>query len=249
MTALLRDIRSPDWATASVVAPAFVLLLHGYGSTEHDLAGLAAPLKLALPWAALRAPVELENGGAAWFPIVTPGNPDAAPLAEATDTIWAWVDEHLPPDTRVVPIGFSQGGLMASQLLRTRPDRVLAPVVLGGFVQAATQPGDDSLAHARPAVFWGRGSEDRVIGEAAIERTRAYFPRHSTLTERVYPGLAHGINAEEIADVRAFLTGQVWSGLEVPYSETSVNSILPRISGRFCSSRVTCTVYTPRRAA
>ena len=209
MKTLLRDIRSPDWATTSVDASAFVLLLHGYGSNEHDLAGLAAPLKLALPWASVRAPVELGNGGAAWFPIVTPGNPDAAPLAEATDTIWAWVDEQLHPATRVVPIGFSQGGLMASQLLRTRPERVLAPVVLGGFVQAARQPGDDALAHARPAVFWGRGAEDRVIGEPAIERTGVYFPRHSTLTERVYPGLAHGISADEIADVREFLTVEV----------------------------------------
>jgi len=34
MKTLLRDIRSPDWATTSVDAPAFVLLLHGYGSTE-----------------------------------------------------------------------------------------------------------------------------------------------------------------------------------------------------------------------
>lgn len=209
MKTLLRDIRSPDGAPASVAAPAFVLLLHGYGSNEHDLAGLAGPLKLGLPWASVRAPVELGNGGAAWFPIVTPGNPDAAPLAEATDTIWAWVDEHLHPDTRVVPIGFSQGGLMASQLLRSRPDRVLAPVVLGGFVQAARQPGDHALAHSRPAVFWGRGAEDRVIGQAAIERTGAYFPRHSTLMERVYPGLAHGINADEIADVRDFLTAEV----------------------------------------
>ena len=48
-----------------------------------------------------------------------------------------------------------------------------------------------------------------MIGEAAMERTGVYFPRHSTLTERVYPRLAHGINADEIADVREFLTVEV----------------------------------------
>ena len=212
MNVALRDIRSPTWATEGTTAPAVVLFLHGYGSNEADLTGLAAPLKLAMPWASLRAPLERGNGGAAWFSIVTPGNPDSAPVAEATDVIWAWVDEHLDPTTRVVPLGFSQGGLMASQLLRTRPERVLAPVILGGFVQAAPQPGDDMLAQARPPVFWGRGAEDRVIGEPAIERTRAYIPPHSTLLERVYPGLAHGISAGELDDVHDFLARHVGEG-------------------------------------
>ncbi|MBB5642252.1 phospholipase/carboxylesterase [Cryobacterium roopkundense] len=94
---------------------------------------------------------------------------------------------------------------MASQLLRTRPERVLATVVLGGFVLGAPQPGDPALAVSRPPVFWGRGAEDHVIAEAAIDRTGAYLPEHSTLAERVYPGLAHGISEAEIGDVRAFL--------------------------------------------
>ncbi|MFC5931100.1 hypothetical protein D6T64_13720 [Cryobacterium melibiosiphilum] len=212
MNALLNDVRSPAWSTEMVAAPAVIIFLHGYGSNEDDLTGLASPLKLTLPWVSLRAPLDLGNGAAAWFSIVTPGNPDAAPVAAATEAIWAWVDEHLDPSTRVVPLGFSQGGLMASQLLRTRPERVLAPVVLGGFVQVAPQPGDDLLAHSRPALFWGRGAEDRVIGEPAIERTRAYLLPHTTLVEKVYPGLAHGISAQEIDDVHDFLAREVGAG-------------------------------------
>jgi phospholipase/carboxylesterase len=44
-----------------------------------------------------------------------------------------------------------------------------------------------------------------VIPADAIERTRQWLTAHSTLTERVYPGLAHGIGNQEIAEVRAFL--------------------------------------------
>jgi phospholipase/carboxylesterase len=185
--------------------PAVALFLHGFGSNERDLAGLAPALQLTLPWASLRAPVEMGNGGAAWFEITTPGNPDAAPVEAATNAIWAWVDANLDAATPVIPIGFSQGGLMASQLLRTRPDRVLATVVLGGFVLGAEQSADDELAASLPPVFWGRGAEDRVIGVPAIARTSEFLPGHSTLTERVYPGLAHGISQDEIDDVRAFL--------------------------------------------
>lgn len=208
MTTPLQDVRSPDWTPH---APVVALFLHGYGSNEHDLTGLVAPLGLSLPWASLRAPVDLGHG-AAWFPVTTPGNPDPQIVAGATDTIWAWVDAHLSPDTRVVPIGFSQGGLMASQLLRTRPERVLAPVILSGFILAAPQPGDDLLAQHRPAVFWGRGAQDRVIAAPAVARTESWLPAHTRLDRHVYPGLAHGINAAEIAEVRNFLDALLSSG-------------------------------------
>lgn len=213
MTTLLRDVRSPGWPSDTTAQPAVALLLHGFGSNECDLTGLVPALGLALPWASLRGPLELGRGGAAWFSITTPGNPDPRPVVDATDAIWAWVDAHVDAATRVIPIGFSQGGLMASQLLRTRPDRVLAPVVLGGFVLGAPQPGDATLAASRPAVFWGRGAEDRVITEPAIHRTSAYLPRHSALVERVYPGLAHGIDAAEVGDVRDFLAIHVGAGV------------------------------------
>lgn len=186
-----------------------VLLLHGYGSDEHDLAGLAPLVAPGAPWVSLRAPLALEARGHAWFPIVTPGSPDPAPVARATEAIWAWVDEHLGADVRVVPVGFSQGGLMATQLLRTRPDRVAATVVLGGFVQGAAQPADDVLARTRPAVLWVRGADDGVIAAHAIERTSTWLPAHSTLVERVHPGLGHGIDARVVADVRTFLADVV----------------------------------------
>lgn len=208
MNTTLRDVRSSDFATNSA-AGAVVLFLHGFGSNEQDLSSLAPALGLDLPWASLRAPLELGNGGAAWFEITTPGAPDAAPVEEATAAIWAWIDQNVDPAARVIPIGFSQGGLMASQLLRTRPERVLAPTILGGFVLGAPQPGDDSLRENLPHVFWGRGAEDRVIAPVAIARTTEFLPLNSSLTEKVYPGLAHGINAAELDDVRDFIADRL----------------------------------------
>lgn len=201
MVTTLRDVRSGNWGDGP--GPTVALLLHGYGATENDLTGLASALGLEIPWASLRAPIHL-GGGAAWFEVVTPGDPAPVPVQAATDAIWSWVDAFAP-GSRVVPIGFSQGGFVASQLLRTRPERVVAPVILGGFVAGSPQAGDADLAERRPAVFWGRGAEDRVITAAAIERTRAFLSAHSTLVDRVYAGLGHGISAAEMADVREFL--------------------------------------------
>jgi len=198
---------SADWTRD---APVALILFHGYGADEQDLAPLGPVLAPAVPWAALRAPIELAHGGYAWFPLVALGDRDPA---GATHAAWQWIDAHLAPDAKVVAAGFSQGGLMATQLLRTRPGRVAATVVLSGFVQAAPQPADERLAAERPAVFWGRGSRDPMINADAIERTGQWLAAHSTLTERVYPGLAHGIGNQEIADVRAFLRERTGSGL------------------------------------
>lgn len=192
-----------------LAGPYVAVFLHGYGSNEDDLAGLAPLTVPGLPWVSLRAPLAIGPGSNAWFEIVTPGNPAPEPLTVATDAVWSWVDAHLDPTARLVPIGFSQGGLMASELLRTRPDRVAATVILGGFVQAAERPADAVLADALPPVFWGRGANDTVIAASAVERTEAWLPTHSTLTRRVYPGLAHGIDAREARDVQEFVAQHV----------------------------------------
>lgn len=185
------------------------LLLHGYGSSEDDLAGLAPHVVPGLPWASLRAPLTLDPGSYAWFHVITPGDPALEPVAAATDAIWSWVDANLDPTTTLVPIGFSQGGLMSTELPRTRPDRIAATVVLGGFVQAAERPADALLAERLPPVFWGRGNQDAVIAPIAVARTEAWLPEHSTLTRRTYPGLAHAINADEAADVAAFVAQEL----------------------------------------
>jgi len=141
------------------------------------------------------------------------GNSSLFVRRDEVEAAWQWIDAHMAPDATVAAVGFSQGGLMATQLLRTRPERVAATVVLSGFVQAAPQPADERLAARRPAVFWGRGARDPMIPADAIEGTRQWLTAHSTLTERVYPGLAHGIGNQEIADVRAFLSDPSLQGL------------------------------------
>ncbi|WP_062464668.1 alpha/beta hydrolase [Demequina soli] len=199
----LRSVLSPVLPDAS--SPAVAILLHGYGSHEHDLAGLARWLPAGLPWASLRAPLDTGYGGAAWFPLSPDGAMEQDAIDAAAAAVWAWVDAHLADDARIVPVGFSQGGLMALQLLRTRPERVLAPVVLAGFVPVGPQPADATLADLRPAVFWGRGDADPVIWPDAIDRTRAFLRDHADAETHVYAGLGHSITEEEMEDVGAFL--------------------------------------------
>jgi len=182
-----------------------LLFLHGFGSHEGDLAGLASFLPGRFDWVSLRAPIVVSASGYAWFPITTPGLPDPASVISSTAAILDWLDANVDASTPIVPIGFSQGGLMVTQLLRQAPARFAAGVVLSGFSLDAELPGDAELETTRPPVFFGRGDVDEVISPETTARISAWLPRHSTLTEKVYPGLAHSISAEELADVSAFL--------------------------------------------
>lgn len=182
-----------------------LLFLHGFGSHERDLATLASFLPERFDWVSLRAPIVVSASGFAWFPITTPGRPDPASVVSATDAVLSWLEQNVDAGTPVVPIGFSQGGLMVTQLLRQAPGRFPAGVVLSGFSLEAVLPGDAELATTRPPVFFGRGDADGVISPETTARISAWLPAHSTLTEKVYPGLAHSISAEEMADVSAFL--------------------------------------------
>ena len=183
-----------------------MLLLHGFGSNERDLPSLT-PFLPPMPWVSLRAPLAMPPVGAAWFALDPPHEPEQAAIDEATGALWSWIDAELDVRTPVVPVGFSQGGLMASELLRSRPERIAATVVLAGFVGPEPHEADARLAHELPPVFWGRGKQDAVIWPSAIERTSRVLPQISTLTARTYAGLGHGVNEPMLDDVRIFLEG------------------------------------------
>jgi phospholipase/carboxylesterase len=179
--------------------------MHGYGSHEGDLFGMAPGLPLAPVIASLRAPIA-ESGGWAWFPRVPGkgGDPDAEVVDAAARAVLTWLDTQ--QYTSVSLLGFSQGAALALQLLRHAPRRFAATVSLSGFVASGTSADDAELAAVRPPVFWGRGTYDAMIPETAIERTAAWLPEHADATIRIYEGLAHSISREELSDFVGFLS-------------------------------------------
>jgi phospholipase/carboxylesterase len=206
----LTAVTSPQWPAAHTSDHAPVLiLLHGYGSHEHDLAGLAPLLPTDMPWASLRAPLAMDFGGAAWFPLDFGEEAPVDQVKGSTEAIWAWIDAHVPADAPIVVVGFSQGGFMALQLLRTRPERIAATVVLAGFTTTGPRPADEEVASMRPTVFWGRGDADQVVPAAMIEQTQEWMAAHVDADEQVYTGLAHGIHEQMMADVRSYISVQL----------------------------------------
>ncbi|MGX1700971.1 alpha/beta hydrolase [Microbacterium sp. NPDC055357] len=190
-----------------------LVLLHGYGADERDLFGLAAYLPDEYVIAAVRAPLAppWPSPGYSWYPIEGLDNRDPRRVTEAASRFIEWVDAAAQTET-VGLLGFSQGAAIAVQAMRLDPARFAFAVALSGYVSPGELPRDEELAEQRPPVFWGRGTHDEVIPEPLVLHTTQWLPDHVELSGRVYPGLAHGVSEDEIADVRAFLDKQLESG-------------------------------------
>ncbi len=92
---------------ADAEAP-LVVLLHGRGSSETDIVGLADRLPHGAAYAAVRAPIG-EGGGYAWFASRGIGRPTLESLAETMAWFRAWLDQVAPAGRPVVPVCFRGG--------------------------------------------------------------------------------------------------------------------------------------------
>lgn len=185
-----------------------VLALHGWGANAHDLIGLA-PVLLGGEALVLcpQGPVAFEIGsgfrGYGWYPMTGRGRPDPETFAAATRVIRAFLDETLeryPVDrTRLVLMGFSQGGGMAYDLFLREPERFAGLVALSSWLPA-------ELAEAIPAqpalenrpVLVMHGTQDPMIDVARARESREVLRRLGVaLRYREYE-MGHEISPEAL---------------------------------------------------
>jgi phospholipase/carboxylesterase len=204
MTLIIND-SATVWSRTPVGDKPLVLLLHGMGSHENDLAGLAQYLPAEYATASLRAPLSM-MGGFAWFtPTATPASPEPEEVAAAATATLEWIDAHVAPTTPIVPMGFSQGAALVSQLLRSRPERFIGGVMMSGFISEVSLPSDAEFAAAELPIFIGRGDADPVVPLARFEYASDWLHECSLLTEVVYNGMAHSVCEPELVNVVHFL--------------------------------------------
>lgn len=159
----------PTDATAPLV-----VLLHGRGSDERAILGLAPHLPAGPAYAAVRAPIP-EGGGYAWFANRGIGRPRPDSLRGTMDWFRTWLDDVAPVRRPVILVGFSGGAAFAGGLVLDDPARYAGAAVLYGTLPfdagLATDPGQ--LAHL--PVFVAQGEDDQVIPRELLNRTWDYL--------------------------------------------------------------------------
>ncbi len=209
-------VREPRMAGSG--APPLLVMLHGYGSDEADLLGLTDFLDPRLRVLSFRAPIPLDMGGYAWFPLEITAVGLAADY-EAAERSLARLGRHLDAvqgeqgegagDTFV--LGFSQGGAMALELLLARPSTVSGVAFLSGLWSKKRMPQDPARRAAvkgRP-VLQTHGAGDPLIPLAEARASRALLEELEVdLTYREYD-MGHQIDKACLRDLIAWVGDRV----------------------------------------
>jgi phospholipase/carboxylesterase len=212
LTHLVQRPRRPAGA-----APPMLVLLHGYGSNEHDLFGLAPYLDPRFLIVSARAPHMLMPGGYAWFELEWT---DAGVVldfaqAEASRELAAgFVGEaaaaYGADPRRVYLCGFSQGAIVGAGVALTEPELVAGAVLMSGRVPEQLRP-----RIAPPERLAGKpflvvhGVYDEVLPIANGRASRALLETLPVaLTYKEYP-MAHEVSAASLADITEWLAARL----------------------------------------
>jgi phospholipase/carboxylesterase len=190
-----------------------IVLLHGRGADEHDLADLAPTLAPAAAFASLRAPVALDGGGYTWFRDRGVGRPIAASMRESIDYVRGWLEGPTASAyarDRTYLLGFSAGMMMAGALLLDDPKRFAGAVLLSGAIALDADENATPGRLAGVSIFTAHGTLDDVIPTHLVEQTMRYLTDRSgaTLDQRTYPR-GHAIAQTERNDIAQWFAERI----------------------------------------
>lgn len=179
-----------------------VLLLHGFGSSGHDMVSLAPAWQHSMPNALFLAPHAPQRcgtlAGYQWWALSDTSPAalarGAASAAPAIDTfIDRKLDQYGFSEADLAIVGFSQGTMMALHVGLRRKAAVACIVGYSGMLTGAPH-----LKHeitARPPVLLVHGSQDPVVPVAALHEAETALKLLDVNVEtHVSPGVGHSVD-------------------------------------------------------
>ncbi|HWO72070.1 MAG TPA: hypothetical protein VNN21_00765 [Dehalococcoidia bacterium] len=191
-----------------------VVLLHGFGASMYDLAGLAPSIDgSGYVYAFPNAPFTVDLGGGAVGYSWALGRPGVQPPEGEAPNVEALLDgflEELKERTGASPGsivlgGFSQGAGLSLRYGLPRPGTFAGIAVLSGFFRDA-----DALRPLLPEkrdmpVFLAHGRHDMVVALEMAHQTRAFLEEAGYVPEYHEYDMAHQITPDVIDDLKAWL--------------------------------------------
>ena len=184
-----------------------VIMTHGRGASADDMIALADALRVGdVAFIAPEAP------GNTWYPysFMSPLEANEPALSAALRTIEALVAEVAAkgfPSSKVVLMGFSQGACLSLEFAARHAQRYAAIAGLsGGLIGPPGTPRDYPGSFDGTPVFLGCSDVDPHIPLGRVQESAEVFRRMGAqVDERIYSGMGHTVNLDEIAAVRALL--------------------------------------------
>ena len=183
-----------------------IIMLHGYGSNEHDLFSFAQYLPEEATVISLQATIPMGGQAYAWYPIHFDAESgkfsDENKAKEAITNIDTFInsfEEHLDiKASKLFLLGFSQGAILSSLLAlsNTKIDHVVA---LSGYFFENLKP--EINTNQNVDFFISHGNQDPVIPVEWARKTPAFLNQYQIKsTFKEYPS-GHGLNQENFEDM------------------------------------------------
>ena len=190
-------------------ARAAAILVHGRGASAQVILSLGE--EFGQDDIAYLAP---QAASGSWYPysFLAPLAQNEPHLGNALGVVGATLDhltrEGFGPE-RVALIGFSQGGCLALEYAARNAKRYGAVAGLSaGLIGPPGTPRAYPGSLFGTPVFLGCSDVDGHVPLARVHESRDVFgDLGAAVTERIYPGMGHTVNADEIAHVRKLLAG------------------------------------------
>ncbi|GIK40118.1 MAG: phospholipase/carboxylesterase [Chloroflexota bacterium] len=188
-------------------AQAALIMVHGRGATAESILTLAD--ELAQPGFVYLAP---QAAGYTWYPnsFMAP-IPSNEPGISSGLAVLAGLVDHLAkaglPAERTMLLGFSQGACLTLEFTARYAQRYGGVAGLsGGLIGPDGTPRDYAGSLAGTPVFLGCSDMDFHIPKERVEHTAEVLQKlGGDVTMRLYPGMGHMVNQDEISFVRQMM--------------------------------------------
>lgn len=187
-------------------ADAAVVMLHGRGSTaQHFLTLIDEFLHHGVMYLAPQAAHRSWYPRSGYVPVEDNEPWFSSALDRVSSALQTAADAGVPPE-RTLLLGFSQGGCLASEFVARTPRRYGGLVVLSGsLLGPETRRDYDGSIDGTP-VFLGCSSDDPYVDAERVRESARVFERlGGDVDSRLYDGLGHEINDDEIRTINAFI--------------------------------------------
>ena len=183
-----------------------VLMVHGRNARPSSILSLADALDERFAYLAPAA------AGGTWYPYgfmteTAQNEPGISSGLQALDDVVSHLVARGIPRYRIVLLGFSQGACLASTYAVKNAHHFGGVIVYsGGLIGPAGTKWEHEGDFAGTPVFLGCSDVDGHIPLSRVDETEAVFQRMGAeVTKRIYPGMGHLVNEDEIAFTRALL--------------------------------------------
>jgi len=192
-------------------AKAAMVMVHGRGASAESILTLVDAIDVGdFAYLAPQA-----NGGT-WYPNsflapIPTNEPGISSGIQAIDDVIASIRSSGIAADRIMLLGFSQGACLSVEYSARRPRRFGGIAGLsGGLIGPDDTPRDYTGTYDRTPVFLGCSDIDFHIPAARVKQTADVLSRmDADVTMRLYPGMGHLVNDDEVAHVRQMMESVV----------------------------------------